>query len=88
MKRDHPFDGHQKFGPLDDKITQKSIYQDKDDIYIKQAQKPELSFSLFTKALVYWHRRKKKQQQKNNRAYTDIAPVKEEDQVSLPLCCK
>lgn len=31
---------------MDDKITRMSIYQDKDDIHIKEPQKPELSFSL------------------------------------------
>lgn len=47
-------------------------------------------YHLFTNALAFGTGGKKTQQeqQKNNRAYTDIAPVKEEDQVSLSLCCK
>lgn len=46
-------------------------------------------YHLFTDALVFGTVGKKKNpQQKNNRAYTDIAAVKEEDQVSLCLRCK
>lgn len=42
---------------------------------------------LLTNAFVLAHEGEKNMQ-KNNRAYTDIAPVKEEDQVSFWLCCK